>query len=342
MIPQRRNPMENAKRSRLLLVLKMLQKTDVEHPLNTTEIIDHLKQYGVDAERKAVLRDLKVLQDVGYKIIRCDNHNRGYYMATHLFENYELKILADLVADANFLTAQVSTSILQKIQSLCSASIEKLLDEGVFINESNKPETESELEKIKILLRAIIENKVVSLQMVMPRQFNGKFFYGNSHRKEIIPYYLFLYDGRYILIGLDKKRNDLDYFEVAFVKKLVLLDKTTASQINICLNRKGYDLIRYIDERNNLYTSNFETLTLLCDNIIQQDVKRKFGSESLLLERPFNKYMIIVNITDRRNFFDWLLQMDSKAEILGPHELQIQFVEHVKQRYTDYLKQYRL
>ena len=92
------------KKPRLLLVLEMLQRTDVEHPLNTTEIINKLKQCGVEAERKAVLRDLKALQAVGYKIIKCDNHNRGYYMKTHLFEKHELKIIADLVADATFLT----------------------------------------------------------------------------------------------------------------------------------------------------------------------------------------------------------------------------------------------
>ncbi|WP_165585956.1 hypothetical protein [Ruminiclostridium cellobioparum] len=44
--------MENEKKPRLLLVLKMLQRTDVEHPLNTTEIINKLKQCGVEAERK--------------------------------------------------------------------------------------------------------------------------------------------------------------------------------------------------------------------------------------------------------------------------------------------------
>lgn len=61
--------MENEKKPRLLLVLKMLQKTDVEHPLNTTEIINKLKQCGVDTERKAVLRDLKALQLLDTKLL---------------------------------------------------------------------------------------------------------------------------------------------------------------------------------------------------------------------------------------------------------------------------------
>lgn len=202
--------MEDENKPRLMLIFKMLQRTDIEHPLNTTEIINNLKQYGVDAERKAVLRDLKALQAVGYKIIKCDNHNRGHYMETHLFEKHELKIIADLVADATFLTAQASTAILQKIWSLCSVPTAALLEEGSFINESNKIETESELEKIRTLLCAITENKVVSFQMIMPRQFNGEAFYGNGHKKEVRPYYIFLDDGKYILLGHDEKSNELD------------------------------------------------------------------------------------------------------------------------------------
>ncbi|WP_313561870.1 hypothetical protein [Ruminiclostridium cellobioparum] len=130
--------MKNEKIPRLLLVLEMLQRTDVEHPLNTTKIINKLMQCGVDAERKAVLRDLKALKAVEYKIIKCDNHNRSNYMEAYLFEKHELKIIADLVADAAFLTVQASTAILQKIWSLCSVSTASLLEEDSFINESNK------------------------------------------------------------------------------------------------------------------------------------------------------------------------------------------------------------
>ena len=332
--------MINEKKPRLLLVFEMLQKTYVENPLNTTEIIDNLKKCGVNAERKAVFRDLKALQTVGYKIIWCSNHNRGYYMITHLFEMHELKIIADLIADANFLTAQASTSILQKIQLLCPASTERILKEGIYISESNKVETESELEKIKTLLCAITESKMVSLHMIMPRQFNGEFFYGNGHKKEISPYYLLLDSGKYILLGYDENSGKLERFEVALINKLMLLDKP--AKLKIYPYKRGYDAKWYMDMSKDSYSSVTETVALLCDNIVKQEVKRKFGNESLPLERPFNRFMIYINITDRTDFFEWLIQMDSKVKILRTKELQIQFVEYVRQRYTEYLEQYGL
>ncbi len=219
-------------------------------------------------------------------------------MENCVFENYELKIIADLIADANFLTVQASTSILQKIRSLCSTSTANLLEEGYFINESNKVETESELEKIKTLLIAITEKKIVSFQMIMPRQFKGEVFYGNGHKKEVRPYYIFLDDGKYILLGHDEKSNELDCFEIALINKLMILDKPAASQINVWPGRKEHYLRWYIDRSQNLFSPSFETATLLCDNIIQQEVKRKFGNESLFFERSFNKIMVRVDVTD--------------------------------------------
>ena len=176
----------------------------------------------------------------------------------------------------------------------------------------------------------------------MPRQFNGEAFYGNGHKKEVRPYYIFLDDGKYILLAHGEKNNELDCFEIAFINKLMLLDKPAASQINVWTGRKEYYLRWYMDRKQNIFSPSFETATLLCDDIIQQEVKSKFGKESLFFERPFNKCMAIVDVTDRNDFFQWLLHMDSKVKILRTEELQMQFVEYVRRRYADYLEQYRL
>ena len=120
---------------------------------------------------------------------------------------------------------------------------------------------------------------------------------------------------------------------LALINKLMISDKSAASQINVWTGRKEYYLRWYMDRKQNLFSS-FEAATLLCDNIIQQEVKRKFGNESLFFERPFNKCMVIIDVTDRNDFFQWLFYMDSKAKILRTEELQIQFVEYVRRRFN--------
>jgi|GEM_PF-6528801 len=47
------------------------------------------------AERKAISRDMQCLEDFGYDIVKCENHNDGWYMIGQAFEDYELKMLVD-------------------------------------------------------------------------------------------------------------------------------------------------------------------------------------------------------------------------------------------------------
>ena len=100
---------------KLLYILDMMKKTDEFHPLNATQIKEKLKTYMIDAERKSISRDIECLSDAGYSIIKCDNHNKGWYMTDQDFEDYELKILADAVAKAQFLTADDTRKLIKMI-----------------------------------------------------------------------------------------------------------------------------------------------------------------------------------------------------------------------------------
>ena len=50
---------------RLLRVLSIVRETDEDHPITANQIVQQLHLYGMEAERKAVLRDIAALQDYG-------------------------------------------------------------------------------------------------------------------------------------------------------------------------------------------------------------------------------------------------------------------------------------
>lgn len=43
-------------------------ETDEEHGLSMTQIIDRLAEYGIDAERKSIYRDIDVLREFGVDV----------------------------------------------------------------------------------------------------------------------------------------------------------------------------------------------------------------------------------------------------------------------------------
>ena len=112
---------------KLLRVLEILRETDEDHPYTANEIIAKLKLYGLDAERKAVLRDIAALQDYGYDIVLHSDNKRGYFMASREFEDWELKVLMDAAVGASFLTEENSRQLAEKLSALSSGSGRKTL-----------------------------------------------------------------------------------------------------------------------------------------------------------------------------------------------------------------------
>jgi hypothetical protein len=107
-------------KEKLLYILDILKKTDEQHPVNTVEILRKLENKGLVAERKSIARDISVLREAGYSIISCDELKKGFYMTDQPFEDYELKMLADAIAGAKFLTEQDTENLLEKLTQLAT------------------------------------------------------------------------------------------------------------------------------------------------------------------------------------------------------------------------------
>lgn len=86
-----RNPMQKQK---LLYLRKiLLEKTDENHGLTSSEILAELALYGITAERKSLYDDLQVLEKFGMDICKSKSSTVKYYVASREFELPELKLL---------------------------------------------------------------------------------------------------------------------------------------------------------------------------------------------------------------------------------------------------------
>ena len=93
-----------AKKTLIVRLYQVLYEySDAEHPLTQSEIIDLLdKNYGVEAERKAIGRNVSCLMEMGVDIV---NTRKGCYLAERPFENSELRILIDSVLCSRHINA---------------------------------------------------------------------------------------------------------------------------------------------------------------------------------------------------------------------------------------------
>ena len=83
----------------------MLENTDAEHDITLQEIIDKLSANNVTAERKSLYDDIAQLDDFGIRIRKTQYGKTFHYQVVNRdFEIAELKLLADSVASAKFIT----------------------------------------------------------------------------------------------------------------------------------------------------------------------------------------------------------------------------------------------
>ena len=71
----KRNP-TNAKLKTLHVMKYFMENTNANHVATAKEVIEYLDSVGIRAERKAIYKDIEVLNEFGIKIIK---GHRGFY-----------------------------------------------------------------------------------------------------------------------------------------------------------------------------------------------------------------------------------------------------------------------
>lgn len=89
--------MAKSKKNIGLYILKILKEySDDKHPISQTDIIEKLKQYGVESiDRGTIARNIDMLQEFGFSIVR--KIGGGCYLINETFDSSELTFIVDCI-----------------------------------------------------------------------------------------------------------------------------------------------------------------------------------------------------------------------------------------------------
>ena len=108
---------------RVLYVMRILLRySDEEHPISQAEISERLNAYGIQADRKSIYDDIKVLNEFGMEIENRRSKPAGFYVAERTFELPELKLLVDAVQSSKFITAKKSKNGRRRKKCICAGT----------------------------------------------------------------------------------------------------------------------------------------------------------------------------------------------------------------------------
>ncbi len=329
--------MEGKTKEKLLYVLERLKKTDEQHPVNTNNLISYLAEKGVAAERKSVARDIAALREAGYSIILCDEYKRGYYMTDQLFEDYELKIIADAVSGAKFITYDDSVSIVDKLCELASPTGEEIIKEHTFVDEKIKSKNKKVRFNIDRVITAIKTGKRITFQYFEFAADGKMQLKRDGHVYEISPYYLCWDDDSYFLIGNSKSHDHLIHFHVEMMTNVEITRTPIRPKNEIDELRGSFSIGDYIRKSVNMYGGETIRLSLECSDKIAKDVHREFGEDIITKPVGENRFRTEVNAAEGEGLIRWLMQFSADdLRVVSPENLKETIKERAKKLYKSY------
>jgi predicted DNA-binding transcriptional regulator YafY len=260
------------KKALSLCILRVLeQRANKAKPLSTRHIIEYLKEdFGMIAERKAVGRNLLLLQEMGFPLSTYQDNGKGYYLeAVEQTQGANMPSADDPAALDAYLRAPRSHETEQALKLLQD-------DVPIYISDAERIRQDgSVFQKLALLKEAIRTGVQVSFRYLMV-QANGSTAPQRETPFSVSPYALFLAEGFYYVIVSVSGYGRLLHYRCDLMDGLALTDQPVRPSQSMVECMNGLDVAAYVN-RTIYHTDVKETHTLLCAEHLAGDLLDAFG-----------------------------------------------------------------
>lgn len=323
---------------KLLRVLEILRETDEDHPYTANEIIAKLKLYGLDAERKSVLRDIAALQDNGYDIVLHSDNKRGYFMASREFEDWELKVLMDAAVGASFLTEENSRRLAEKLSALSSGSGRKTLRAVTPLASTVKNGDPTTKNNIDVLLTAIRRKKQVVFQYIYTGPDLKKHLRFDGREYPISPYALIWRNDRYYLVGKYGDYDTLSYYRLERIRNIRVSEKSAVDPERFLGKNADLRIKEFVERNLNNYSGETTAVLLKIEEERIDLLLDTFGPDFRIESRSDGELTVRVTVNDGWGLTAWLLEHGDCVQIIEPaviREEVIHYLDLIRKKYAD-------
>ncbi|MBE5906592.1 MAG: WYL domain-containing protein [Lachnospiraceae bacterium] len=318
-----------------LLALRdiLMEKTDSEHPLSTTQLVQELEKLGIHAERKSIYTDMMALEDYGIDIHTQRGRSNQYSIEYREFELAELKMLVDVVQSARFITEKKSRELISKLEHQASIHEAKQLSRNVIITNRSKTSNENIFYNVDSIHHALANDCQIQFyyyewtveKKLAPRK-NGKPY-------TISPWALIWDNENYYLLGYDAQANLLKHYRVDKMKNMEELpEKRLGKEVF-----SNFDMASFQKATFGMFAGEEVTVTLLAKKGLTGVLLDRFGSEILL--HPVNEDTVEARVPVKisNQFYGWLAGLGADVEVLGPESVKQGYIQHLAAILKGYL-----
>lgn len=322
---------------KLIRIIQILKETDEQSPLTAPEICQKLALYGITAERKSVCRDINVLIDAGYKISLSSDQRKGYYMSSHEFDDWEIKVMMDAVLQARCITRKDTELLKNKLLNQTSERGRKRLNRIITIENRNKSNVSYAKEFMEILIEAMYLGRKVVFQYTDRDKHMERVLRREGYVYKVNPYTVIWQNETYYLICNLDKYDNLTHFRLDRMENLRICQDDIArdpkdflgdnpsikiqEHVDTCINQFGGDLIRLKLEYEG------SDMNLFYDYA---------GENIRLIEKENGIFLVTLDVQNSDGLINWLMQCSQQFKVIEPFEVK----EKLLSRLRDSIKKY--
>lgn len=333
--------MTDSYEAKKLLIVRIMQileyYSDENHPLTQEEIINKLyTDYGIEAERKAIGRNIMLLQDMFEResmnktataIVIDSDKRKGTFMSKRLFEDSELRLLIDGVLASKHISEKYSKDLIEKLSFLSNKYFKSNVKHVYSVKDWDKTENKTLFYNIGIIDEAI--EKGMQITFDYNKYGTDKKLHRTSSHKAS-PYQLILHNQHYYLVFLSEKWKNLGHFRLDKITNINITDIPITPLRSIKGYENGLDYKKYAMSLPYMFTDETERVTFICDEYIIDQVVDWFGKNAEISDIGCGKYEVIVSASPNAMEY-WSMQYLNYVEIKTPTELRDKIKMNLKE-----------
>ena len=348
----------NQKLKPYLVLQYLLKESDENHFVSAPEIVAYLQEdCGIYAERRSIYKDIEeinkamliveegitakeaeeMLEDEdAQKYVVYDKSKKGFYVCQRNYEYDDIRLLAEAIYSAKFLTEKQSQSLVDVVCGFVSKHQAETIKHDAFLTDRVRTINKSVIFNLSTIDKAM--SKKLDGQKHTPEKITFKYLKYDienlakqSERRKgatysVSPYALLINDGNYYLLAYSDEAQDLRTYRVDRMKDVT----PTGEEREGAEAFAAIDLKSYTQRVFGMFGGKRERVQIRFINPLLDAVVDRFGTKGVLYSKTDETHFTIsvpVEISD--NFFSWLCQFGKKAKIVAPERVIEQFTEYL-------------
>lgn len=308
-------------KKRILSLIKILHNyTDDDHHLTTNQLIQKLAEHGVSYHRESLTSDIQLLQKVGYDIICVKSTQNKYFVGSRDFDVVEIKMLADAINAAQFISKEKSDELINKLFSEISIYQAEQIRKATQEPNKNKIASSS-IYSADLINTAVSQSRKVTFQYYEYDVKMKKVLKHDGYTYTVSPYATVWNNDRYYMIGYCEKHSDITIFRVDRIVNIALSESISIPR------PEDFDINDFLSKKFKMFSGEVAEVTLKCENKHTKAIADRFGDNIIPIQIDSRHFTVTVNVELTPTFYAWVFQYQGEIIIQSPQKAINEFVK---------------